>query len=238
MNVSISKKFHQKSGLLDGLVISFGFFPIAMAFGIVAKDFGFSFLEATMCSIMVFAGASQFAAVGLLISGGTIFDVIVLVWLMNMRHFLMGMSLMAIHGKRLVKYKPLLGFGLTDESYTYLSLSKKDINSRYAILFQSMTYLAWISGTVSGFLLGEYMPIKLSQSLDIALYGMFAALASVAIKGNPNNLKIILFSGTLHYLLSHFEIFNSSWNLIAAMIIASILGAKFLSHEMTKRRKL
>lgn len=219
------KQSEKNSGWIDGMVIGAGFLPIAMAFGIIAKDFGFSFLESSMCSILVFAGASQFAAIGMLASGGAIIDVILLVWLVNMRHFLMGMSLMSIHGQRLKKYKPLLGFGLTDESYTFLSLSKKQVTSGYALVFQMMTYLAWIAGTMAGYILGQYMPKKLSLSLDIALYGMFASLAVMAVKENSKNFFIIVIAGLLHYGLSLLGILDPSWNLIVSMVITSIIGA-------------
>lgn len=225
MSTIVVKQSERYLGWMDGLVIGTGFFPIAMAFGIIAKDFGFSFLESSMCSILVFAGASQFAAIGMLASGGAMLDVILLVWLVNMRHFLMGISLMAIHGERLKKYKPLLGFGLTDESYTFLSLSKKQLTSGYALVFQMMTYLAWVAGTMSGFVLGQYMPEKLSLSLDIALYGMFASLAVMAVKENTKNLLIIVMAGLLHYGLSVLGILDPSWNLIASMVITAIIGS-------------
>ncbi len=231
MSMQVKSARQPDSPWVDGIVIGTGFFPIAMAFGMIAKDFGFSFLETSLCSILVFAGASQFAAVGMLSSGGGILDVVFLVWLVNMRHFLMGMSLMSVQGHRLKKFKPLLGFGLTDESYTFLSLSKKNLTASYAVIFQMMTYLSWVTGTMSGYLLVEYIPEKISMSLDIALYGMFAALATMTVKRDPENLWLILLAGGIHQLFIWMHVLNSSWRLMAAMTIAAFIGSVFFRHH-------
>lgn len=232
MGTHISSKSQLSSPWLDGLIVGTGFFPIAIAFGMIAKEFGFSFLETSLCSIMVFAGASQFAALAMLSSGGTIIDVILLVWLVNMRHFLMGMSLMAVQGRHLKRYKPILGFCLTDESYTFLSLSKNNITSSYALFFQLMTYFSWVAGTITGYLLVEFIPDKLSMSLDIALYAMFAALAAMAVKNDRKNLWIIIIAGGIHQSFSWVNLFDPAWQLICAMVVSAIVGSVF-----TQRKK-
>lgn len=232
MGTQVKNTIRKESPWVDGIVIGTGFFPIAMAFGIIAKDFGFSFLETSICSILVFAGASQFAALGMLSSGGGIPDVIFLVWLVNMRHFLMGMSLMSVQGHRLKKFKPLLGFGLTDESYTFLSLSKKKLTSYYALFFQMMTYLSWVIGTMSGYVLVEYIPEKVSMSLDIALHSMFASLATMAVKKDTKNLWLILIAGGIHQMFTWMNLLDPSWRLIAAMAVTALIGSNsFHRHE-------
>lgn len=233
MDISINARLKDGSPWVDGLTIGVGFFPIAMAFGIIAREFGFNGLETTACSVLVFAGASQFAAVAMLGSGGTILDVIILVWLVNMRHFLMGMSLMALAGNGFKTLRPLVGFGLTDESYAFLSLSKKKITSEYAVVFQAMTYIAWVSGTVCGYVLIEQIPAKLTSSLGIALYGMFAALASMAVKSDRKNGWVVLSAGGIHLLLARMELLTPSWRLIAAMVITSILFSCLRRGNMT-----
>lgn len=222
------------SGLLDGMVVSVGFFPIAMAFGVIAKEYGFTLVESSMCSLIVFAGASQFAAIGVLVSGGSYIDAILITFLMNLRHFLMGMSLMVIHNGKLKKFKPLLGFMLTDESYTFLSLTRKKMSSLFALKFQLMTYISWNLGTVAGYILGSSLPLKASQSLEIALYAMFASLASLSVKSDKNNIKIIVIAGVIHTVLNYIMIFSPSWNLIMSMIIGAIVGTYFINPVRVK----
>jgi len=225
----LKKLVKRDSGLLDGIVVSVGFFPIAMAFGVIAKEYGFTLVETSMCSLIVFAGASQFAAIGVLVNGGSYIDAILITFLMNLRHFLMGMSLMVIHSGKLKKFKPLLGFMLTDESYTFLSLTHKKMSSLFALKFQLMTYISWNLGTVAGCILGSSLPLKASQSLEIALYAMFASLASLSVKNDKNNIKIIAIAGAIHTILNHIMIFSPSWNLIMSMIIGAMLGTYFIN---------
>ncbi len=218
---------YKDSGWFDGIIVGLGFFPIAVAFGVIAKDFGMSLIESSFCSLIVFAGASQFAALGVLMSGGSYYEAILVTFLMNLRHFLMAVSIMVIHNDTLAKLKPILGFMLTDESYTFLSLTRKKMSSLFAFKFQLMTYISWNLGTITGYLLGSALPQRISQSLEIALYAMFVSLATVSVKKEKSNLRIIILAGLIHIILTKLNIFTSSWNLIISMVIGSILSAYF-----------
>jgi len=46
--------------LASAVPIAIGYIPIAIAFGVIARQSGLSFAETVMMSMMVFAGASQF----------------------------------------------------------------------------------------------------------------------------------------------------------------------------------
>lgn len=223
-----SLEFSNKdNGIFDGVIVGLGFFPIAMAFGVIAKEFGMTLIESSFCSLIVFAGASQFAALGVLMSGGSYYEAILVTFLMNLRHFLMAVSIMVIHNDKLERLKPVLGFMLTDESYTFLSLTRKKMSSLFAFKFQLMTYISWNLGTITGYLLGSALPQKISQSLEIALYAMFVSLATVSVKKDKGNLRIIVLAGIMHIILSKLSIFTSSWNLIISMVIGSVVGAYY-----------
>jgi len=56
-------------GIKSGLPIALGYFPIAIAFGALAVQAQLSWREATLMSVIVFAGASQFVGVSLLMAG-------------------------------------------------------------------------------------------------------------------------------------------------------------------------
>ena len=57
-----------KEGLIVGLPLIIGYFPIAMAFGLLSKNTGISFRDTSLFSIMVYAGASQFMALNLIVA--------------------------------------------------------------------------------------------------------------------------------------------------------------------------
>jgi predicted branched-subunit amino acid permease len=56
-------------GIRGALPIVVGYLPIAFSFGVAATGFGFSAGEAVLLSAVVYAGASQFLALPLLVGG-------------------------------------------------------------------------------------------------------------------------------------------------------------------------
>ncbi len=55
-----------KGGLKSSLPIVAGYLPVSFAFGVAAESAQTSTLEAVLTSLFIYAGASQFALVGLL----------------------------------------------------------------------------------------------------------------------------------------------------------------------------
>jgi predicted branched-subunit amino acid permease len=68
--------------------IGFGF-----VYGLAAREAGFSIVEAMAMSVIVFAGAAQFAAVGYVASGLAWPGIILLTALLNARHLLYSAAL-------------------------------------------------------------------------------------------------------------------------------------------------
>ena len=56
-------------GVVAGLPVVLGYFPIAVSFGVAASRAGFSAAEATAFSLIVYSGAAQFLAVALVAAG-------------------------------------------------------------------------------------------------------------------------------------------------------------------------
>lgn len=49
-----------------------GYLPTAVAFGLVAREAGLGVTDAVLVSVVIFAGASQFALVGLVAAGSAV----------------------------------------------------------------------------------------------------------------------------------------------------------------------
>jgi predicted branched-subunit amino acid permease len=56
-------------GLTAAIPIASGYIPVAITFGLIVRSFGLSPLDAALASILVFAGAAQFLAIGMYGSG-------------------------------------------------------------------------------------------------------------------------------------------------------------------------
>src|SRR5436190_19371531 len=74
-----------------GIMVSAGGF--GLVYGLSARAAGFSPIEAGAMSLFVFAGASQFVAVGYVLGGFSWIAVLVLTTFLNARHFLYGAAL-------------------------------------------------------------------------------------------------------------------------------------------------
>src|SRR5690554_1175444 len=92
-----------------------------MAYGLLAVRSGLNTLEAVSMSIFVFAGSSQLISVDMIAAGTSVFPIIMMTFLVNLRHILMSASLSLQFKKTAGKLLPVLGFLITDESFAVSS---------------------------------------------------------------------------------------------------------------------
>ncbi|NCA12237.1 hypothetical protein EBR56_10625, partial [bacterium] len=99
------------------VVDSLGIWVIAIIvggiFGFTARQGGLSLVEAIAFSSILFAGASQYAAVGLLVVNTPWPSIVLLVWLLNARHLLYSASVAPYTAKLSLKLRAALAYLLT-----------------------------------------------------------------------------------------------------------------------------
>lgn len=221
-----------KEGLISGLPIVLGYFPVAMAFGLLSKNVNISFRDNCLFSLMVFAGASQFMALDLLKASMATGNIILATFLLNLRHLMMSASL-SIRLKEIKKHWLIfVAFGITDETFSIASLSNKKLNVPFLLALQGVSYCSWVSGTIIGYLVGTVLPMTVQSSLGIGLYAMFTALLVPEIKKSLNVLFLSVLSGILYVVFSFFKILPSSWSLIITIIVASGIGVLFVKDDV------
>lgn len=219
-----------KDGLTASIPLYIGYFPTAIAFGLLARNTGISFRDTSLFSMVVYAGASQFMALEMIHLGLSSISIIIATFLLNLRHSVMSASLsLNLKGidKRLL---PLIGFGITDESFSVLSFNKDKIDLPF-VLGVNSSYISWVLGTMIGFLVGEILPISIQASLGIGLYAMFAGLIFPEIKKSRKILSLALISLVVYGILFYTKIFPEGWDIILGIIISSLLGVLFFSRE-------
>src|SRR5699024_12644999 len=138
-----------KLGVQVSIPIALGYIPVALTFGILAKQAGMSILELTMMSAFVYAGASQFMGANMIIYSASAIEIIVATFVLNFRHFIMSLSFMnQVQTNIGTKGSVSLGLGLTDESFAVSALhNDKADNKKGYIFFITViltTYLTWI----------------------------------------------------------------------------------------------
>ncbi len=166
-----------KRGFKDALPVMAGYFPIAMTFGILANTAGIKAVDGILISLMVYAGASQFMAVSMITSGMGLLGVVVAVFFMNFRHFIMSASVRSKLHKTNKKYFPVIGFYLTDETYSVISMKDEIDDPTYLIPLELSCHASWVAGTAAGYVFGMFIPSIITASMGgIALYALLLAL--------------------------------------------------------------
>ncbi|TCL62760.1 4-azaleucine resistance transporter AzlC [Hydrogenispora ethanolica] len=228
---------HAGDGFRTGFPILVGYFPIAIAFGLLAKSATLTFGGSLSFSVFVFAGASQFMALNLLKTGVAIGEIIIATLLLNFRHLLMSASLAARLEGRNRRFLPLVAFGVTDETFAVAATQEGGLTIPYLLALEVTAYSGWVSGTAVGYLIGGILPPLVQASLGIGLYAMFVALLIPQCKKARSIAALALGAGLINALLGMANLLSGGWNLVAAMLIAACLGAAFRKEdEMEEER--
>jgi 4-azaleucine resistance transporter AzlC len=199
----------------------FGYIPLGLAFGVLFAQLGHSWYYATLMAVMVYAGAAQFLAVGLLASGAGLVEIGVATLLLNARHFFYGLSLAPRFPKAGLSRLYLM-FGLTDETYALLTSSNPpapEAATRFYVQITALNQLYWIMGCTLGALLGAAFPLN-THGLDFTLTALFVVLAieqAYAIR-DPRPFLIATLSGLIAIAL-----IGNQHMLLGALGIATLL---------------
>ncbi|NLC02813.1 MAG: AzlC family ABC transporter permease [Tissierellia bacterium] len=231
------RKKEMKAGLISAMPMIIGFFPIAMAFGLLAKNTGVNFRDTTLFSAMVFAGASQFMALDLIADGVSVGSIILATFLLNLRHLVMSASLSLRLKDVKRSWLPLVGFGITDETFSVASFRKEKITIPYILVLFFTSYGSWVLGTIAGYLMGSILPQSLQSSLSIGLYAMFVGLLVPELKGSKNILYLAIIGAILYSIIYYTGILHSGWDIIFGIVITSLIGVFIFNDEMEGERR-
>ncbi len=210
-------------GSKKAIPIAMGYFPLGLAFGVLARDTGLTLLEATSMSFMVFAGAGQFIAIGFLKTGADILTIAITTFLVNSRLFLMGMAFQP----KLKEWSRLklgiIAAEITDETFVVANdyYSTNEPSWPFHLGLNITSHLAWITSSALGAGVGNLIKNPESLGLNFALPAMFIALLVGQIK-NKKNLVIAVVAGFLSLTFKISLVGN--WNVLLATLIAATLG--------------
>ena len=208
-----------------GIPIFVGYMPAAAAFGVLAKGCGLGMWETVLFSALVFAGASQFMALNLLMAGMSAGGIVLATLLVNFRHFLMSAYLSTRLDRPAKKVAPLIAFGVTDEVFSVLSFQGGRLSKTTVFSIQLCAYSAWVAGTLAGYFLGGFLPEILNQSMGVALYALFVAILLPEVKKSRQALFLALGSGALNAALIRLQILPEGWTIIACIVIVALAGS-------------
>lgn len=182
-----------KQGIKDGIPICMGYFAVSFAFGIFSVESGLSVIEALLISMTNVTSAGQLAAVPIIAGGGTLFELAVTEFVINLRYSLMSVSLSQKVDKSVTTLdRFLISFVNTDEVFAVSASKEGKVGKKYLYGLILTPYLGWSAGTLFGAVAGNILPAVVISSLGIAIYGMFIAIVvPPAKKSKPVTLCVL-----------------------------------------------
>ena len=154
-----------------------GYLFIGIAFGVMYQEKGYNFLWAILMSVMVYAGSGQYLAVNFFAPGVSLFQVIFLEIMVNIRHVFYGLSLLE-RFQNMGKKKLYMIFSLTDETYSLFFITKvpKDVDEdKFMFAIALLDQLYWITGSAIGAIAGSLIPFD-ATGIDFAMTALFVVI--------------------------------------------------------------
>jgi 4-azaleucine resistance transporter AzlC len=170
---------------IAGIVVSSGAFGVV--FGLAAQKAGYSIVEAVAMSTIVFAGASQFAAVGLVVVATPWPAIVLVTALLNARHALYSAALAPWLRGVSRRERAAMAHVLTDEAFAltighFTRLGRADPGG-YWIAAIGSTFIPWNVATVLGFVVGRSIASPNQLGIDVVFPAAMAGLAVGLITG-------------------------------------------------------
>lgn len=157
---------------------------IGVTYGVLARQAGLDPAQTAAMSLLVFAGAAQFAAIELLRGGAGAPIVVATVLFINLRHLLMGTAMRPYFGGRPIAQRLGLAYILTDEAFAMGAgwYRRGGRGVAYYVAFGLALFVGWQVGTIVGALAGNALPEPRRIGFDFAITATFIAIVVLAVR--------------------------------------------------------
>ena len=224
-----SRRGEYREGLQHGLPIACGYFFVSFTFGILGASLGFRWWESTLISMTNLTSAGQIAGIKTIAAGGSVFELALSQFIINLRYSLMGISLSQnmsedVSGPR----RAFLGFGITDEIYGVAASRKVPVTTAYFLGLMTLPYFGWAFGTLFGAILGDILPKTVTEVMSLAIYGMFIAIVVPAAKESRRVLGVVAIAAAVSCLMYYVPVLKEvsvGFAIIVSAVAAAALGA-------------
>ena len=210
-------------GVRDESPILLGVVPFGLIFGALAISSGLSAAAAQAMSSIVFAGSAQFIAAQLLGADSSGIVILMVVFVVNLRHALYSASV-APHVRALRPgWKMLLAYLLTDEAYAVMITHYNDKgpaqNRHWYALGAGLTlWTSWQVSTAVGIFIGAQIPR--GWPLGFVLPITFIALVVPALR-DAASVSTAVIAGALGLLAAGLPY---KTGIIAAALVGILVG--------------
>ncbi len=218
------------SALKLSLPVLFGYIPLGAAFGVMFSDLGYHWIYATLMGLVIYAGAGQFLAVGLLANHAGLLEVFVATLLLNARHMVYGLSLLStlkLQGPR----RWYLIFALTDETYSLLTMLQvkcEELRSRLQLQVAALNHAYWVIGCTLGAWLGGHIDYS-TAGIEFTLPALFLVLTLEQYRAvrRPQVFALAVAIGVLALVISPDNMLMLSIALAVSLLIMARGGVEW-----------
>ncbi|MGZ0746744.1 AzlC family ABC transporter permease [Haloparvum sp. AD34] len=187
-----------RDGIRDALPLHLGIVPFALVAGIAAIDAGLTPVQALGTSVVVFAGASQLAALELIGENAPLVVIVGTAVVINLRMLMYSASIAPYFAKYRQRTRAVLAYLLTDQAYALSIAEYRNAETdrepwRYYFGIAASLWVVWVIGTVAGIGLGAGIPDSWGLSFAVPL--VFVAILVPAMKGRPQTVAAIVGGG-------------------------------------------
>jgi 4-azaleucine resistance transporter AzlC len=217
VSVAVSRRRLVVDGM--GLVASTAGFGIV--YGLSARQAGLSMVEAVAMSTLVFAGASQFAAVGYLVQGLGWPAIVVLTAFLNARHILYSAAIGPWLSGTRRPVRAAMAHVLTDEAFALSIAHFRRIGHADAPGFWyaaiATTFIPWNIATIAGMLLGGAVADPSAIGLDVVFPAAMAGLA-LGLSTGRREVVAAIAGATIAVFVS------LAWDPAGGIVVGGLLG--------------
>lgn len=219
-----------REGVLRGVRASW---PLALAvgafgvsYGVLATTTGFGGLAAFVMSLTTFSGASQFASLSVLASGGGLTAAVVASVLLAARYGPIGVSVApSITGNAALRF--LQAQLIIDESWAVSNRGDGTVDRDMLLGAGGLIFIAWAAGTVAGVFGGDILRDPEALGLDAAFPALFLGLLLSQIQSRRAIVAAIL-GGLIAFALIPFA--KAGIPIIVASL-AALVGLRRGGHD-------
>lgn len=217
LNQPFETNYDWVEGFKKSLPVAMGYLPAGIAFGVLAQVAGIPIWAVMMLSIVLYAGAAQYACLPMLSAGLPIGNIATNIAAINLRHVFYGMPLLNYLPKQKLA-KAYCLFALTDETFSVITSlpneSKQALMLPISLFNQSWWVLASLVGVIIGGALSDLVP-----HLDFALVCLFAILAYEQFQSIKRYFPVVIAVVSLAIA----SLFTSNWLLLVAITICMVM---------------
>lgn len=220
-----------KRGIQDGIPIGLGYFAVSFTFGMMAVSGGLTAWQAVLISLTNLTSAGQFAGLGIIVAGGSMWEMALTQLVINLRYCLMSFSLSQKLEKNIsTGHRLAVAFGVTDEIFGVSASQEGRLSPWYNYGVMSMAIPGWTLGTLVGAVLGNVLSGFLVSALNVAIYGMFLAVIIPPAKKNKSVLGVVIGAMAISTVFAVVPVLNkvsSGFVIIITTLIVAGLAAHF-----------